>query len=445
MFAHSLSRWLSQWAKSAPQLTQEKRTNHFRPRLNPLEDRTLPTAATIVDLGTLGGAFSSAQAINASGEVVGYAYTEDNHYFHAFRYADGTMTDLGTLPGANYSNAYGINDSREIVGDGFTPIVSYHAVSSDGDGLTDLGTMGGYYSEARGINASGQIVGWSENAMRYQHAVLIQDGVFTDLGTLGGQSSYGMAIDDAGSMVGYSETGTGIVHAFLDDGITMTDLGTLGGATSTATAIDAAGDVVGYSQIASGDRHAFLYSGGVMTDLGTLPGGAYSKALGINNSGLIVGEANVTADQQNPFAMMYDGTTMINLNDLLPQDSGWMLSTATAINDNGQIIGTGDHDGLSHAFLMTLDPSSIHQHTLALIANATLQPGAVFHALINPSMNGTFNTSPAAVASTHASTDVQPGQATPTGKPIALHTMGTPLPEAVTSWTTDDLIGAVLA
>ena len=50
-----------------------------------------------IDLGTLGGVFSSASAINANGQVVGGSQTADGTY-HAFSWtAAGGMVDLGTL------------------------------------------------------------------------------------------------------------------------------------------------------------------------------------------------------------------------------------------------------------------------------------------------------------------------------------------------------------
>ena len=57
----------------------------------------------MTDLGTLRRLGSSANGINASGQVVGDADTSsgDNH---AFLYSNGTMTDLGTLPGGSESS-----------------------------------------------------------------------------------------------------------------------------------------------------------------------------------------------------------------------------------------------------------------------------------------------------------------------------------------------------
>jgi probable HAF family extracellular repeat protein len=53
------------------------------------------------DLGTLGGLQSSAAAINASGQVVGYSDNNNPNSpeVHAFLYTGGSMHDLGTLGG----------------------------------------------------------------------------------------------------------------------------------------------------------------------------------------------------------------------------------------------------------------------------------------------------------------------------------------------------------
>jgi probable HAF family extracellular repeat protein len=67
-----------------------------------------------VDLGTLGGATATAQAINNRGQVTGYSATA-NGDIHAFLWEKGLMIDLGTLRG-NYSDAYAINDLGQVAG-----------------------------------------------------------------------------------------------------------------------------------------------------------------------------------------------------------------------------------------------------------------------------------------------------------------------------------------
>jgi probable HAF family extracellular repeat protein len=75
-----------------------------------------------------------------------------------------------------------------------------------------------------------------------------------------------------------------------------------------------------------------------MTDLGTLPGAVQTIVGGINNQGQIVGSSH---DGTKWSAFLYDGGTMLNLNDLIDPDSGWTLSMAHGINERGEIIGEG--------------------------------------------------------------------------------------------------------
>jgi probable HAF family extracellular repeat protein len=49
---------------------------------------------TLTDLGTLGGSWSRATAINDKGQVVGEAATTGDLASHAFLYSKGTMIDL---------------------------------------------------------------------------------------------------------------------------------------------------------------------------------------------------------------------------------------------------------------------------------------------------------------------------------------------------------------
>src|SRR5207248_8003523 len=67
----------------------------------------------ITDLGTLGGARSSALAVNDSGQVVGWATRPDGKT-HAFSWTrTGGMVDLGTLGGSS-STAVDVNASGVV-------------------------------------------------------------------------------------------------------------------------------------------------------------------------------------------------------------------------------------------------------------------------------------------------------------------------------------------
>ena len=100
---------------------------------------------------------------------------------------------------------------------------------------------------------------------------------------------------------------------------------------------------------------AFLYDreSGTTSDIGTLPGYENSVALGMNNSGQVVGFASLPAPVRKAF--LYDHRTGVisDLTQLIPASSGWQLIDAFDINDDGQIVGRGLNGGAMHAFLLT--------------------------------------------------------------------------------------------
>ena len=94
-----------------------------------------------------------------------------------------------------------------------------------------------------------------------------------------------------------------------------------------------------------------------MTDLGTLSGLASSYATGINSGGQIVGVA-MTSNGLDSHALLYSNGVMQDLNNLIDAPDGWTLMHATAISDNGWIVGYGTHNSGStaHGFLLTPIP-----------------------------------------------------------------------------------------
>lgn len=303
--------------------------------------RELPTPAGYVS--------AEATAVNNLGIAVGYA-TDANFGTIAVAWnRSGTLTDLGTLPGDNYSEALGINDFGEIVGfSGNSSIYNEHAVEWNAQGvIRDLGASPGMLSmsDAYAISDLGEVVGSDKTAPRTVTATRwSRDGTIDNFGltvvdTVGNTTV--SAVNDFGEMAGYhsvihgrptparwSPDGTYLALPVLPDarggggqanainnlGITVglspthefhhfhavswdrngdiTDLGTLpGGNMSAANGISDRGEVVGSSADADGAGHAVTWSrGGAISELPDLPGGEYGEALAVSDSGFVVGD-----------------------------------------------------------------------------------------------------------------------------------------------------------
>jgi len=94
---------------------------------------------------------------------------------------------------------------------------------------------------------------------------------------------------------------------------------------------------------------AFLYDGVSTSDLGTL-GGLRSGAYDINDYDQVVGYSETATGNH---AFVWDQATgMQDLNNLITA-SGWVLSSAAAVNNAGDIVGTGLLNGQPHGFLLT--------------------------------------------------------------------------------------------
>jgi hypothetical protein len=87
-----------------------------------------------------------------------------------------------------------------------------------------------------------------------------------------------------------------------------------------------------------------------MQDLGTLQAGSNTNSTSVNDCDLVVGDSNLAG---NSLAFVWSATTgMQDLNGLIFPDSGWVLVTATSVDQDGNIVGAGSINGAIHGFML---------------------------------------------------------------------------------------------
>ena len=307
---------------------------------------------SVTDLGD--EYYSWGMGINESTQIATSGHQASS--LRAFLWQGGTTTDLGDLGGGE-SYARDINDWGQVVGNSSTKEgdATDHAFVWNNGVMQDLGTLGGESSQARSINNNGQIVGSSQTSnSNVSHAFLWQDGSMQDLGTW---SAYD--INDRGQVVGSSQNSAGDTSAFLWENGVMNDLGILDGArNSRARAINEAGTVVGTSAV-NWWAVATMWDSGNIIMLGEENSSAAITAMDINNQGQVVGEIEPLNALGSSSAFIWtESTGMVRLSQFVDESgAGWSFHRASAINDSGQIVGSGRNpQGEYRGFLLTPNP-----------------------------------------------------------------------------------------
>ena len=317
----------------------------------PSAQSTPPLLYGLTPVGQLGGSQSAAYDVTDLAQViVGRAQTASGAY-HAFAEGFFGRQDIGTLGGGD-STAFGASTTF-VVGQAQTAGGQYHAFAFNPrtSVKTDLGTLGGTWSAA--YDASDvTVVGASRIAGDARmRAFQYQFGSMSPLPLDLGGDSVARGVNGADDVVGYAcTTGNVSCRPFLLSGGVTTFLGPAN-RNGVANRVNLRLDVVGSLSVpGSPTTRAFVYRSGVLTDLGTL-GGASSDARGLNELGDVVGTAQNAAGQ--PRAFLWRNGVMTDLNTLVASGTGWVLESAAAISDGGQIVGYGTLNGKRRAFVLT--------------------------------------------------------------------------------------------
>jgi hypothetical protein len=363
-----------------------RRRTASRVGLEGLESRVLLTSYIVEQLDTLGGVTSQASAINAEGDVVGsVVFSISPVKSHAVLWSRGQPgQDLGTL-GGPISSASAINTLGEIVGDSYTGGGSNHQpfVRQPGGTMTSLNSLmpssftsnGNSLLSATGVNDTGDIVGQA-------HFNLIDPTPNTAYSFMptspptandafAGMAGQATAVSGTTSvatlMPSANKTEAAVQSINTPNAVTVLPAVPLQvssevwaiSAPNSSGAQFAVGDALltnGLSDVVEWTIPKNL-SGITVVDLSRIIGSSINgSGLGVNAAGVVVG-AGVDQGSGQADAFIDLGGPLVSLNSLLPAGSGITLTSATGINDAGQICATGTLDGKpaiqSHAFLLT--------------------------------------------------------------------------------------------
>jgi probable HAF family extracellular repeat protein len=265
-----------------------------------------------------------------------------------------------------------VNEAGQIVGG----VSGGLAISTPGNGVEELGTLGGgkarlvnsnSYGNYRSLNEEGQVVGVSTTASGDEHAFswTHTDGM-VDLGTLGGSSSEAVAVNGTGLIVGTSKTASGGTHATLwqvhlapPPTITTTVTGTLGLNSWYTSNVAIVWSVSGAESV-SGCEQAIVTAdtpGATFTCTATSPGGTTTASVTIKRDATPPTLA-CTASPNTlwpPNHKLVPVTTSVTVEDALSGPAGFNLVSATssesdpASDAQGWTLGDPDTSGLLRA------------------------------------------------------------------------------------------------
>lgn len=327
-------------------------------------------AYTVIDLGSLGGP-SYPIGSNNDRQVLGRSYITNfvgNLTQHGFVWDPRHgLRELRTVVGLDTTNTPACLDNQGRIGFNMNSRgYLWHPVS----GLTDLNagaTNGQPLKTITRISEAGHILGVLGGECYLQEGDALQQ--FTGFQSVA-------ALNRHGWVWGRDHLGPATApfrgHALFWDATNgFRNLGVLPGkATAMVEGLNSHGHAVGWSAefaayfgtLVPAIATASFWTGASLTPLPPPTWRRESwftntQAHAINDAGQIVGRAHYSLHSlATPYlpdgdAVLWTNGVPVNLNTLLPLDSGWVLQSANAINNHGDIVGYGLHHGQTRAYL----------------------------------------------------------------------------------------------
>lgn len=319
---------------------------------------TAATKYTAVNLDELGFGDISVAVINDSGSFAGSKIKSDGYPGELAIWSNGkevvidqSKIDLGPI--------MDLNNKSQVLS--FNNTTQNQGIIYDNGKFSSLPTLGGNVGGPWDINNHGQVGGYASTSrgtgFSEIHAVIWDNGKTIDLGTAGGQfTSFAFALNDKSDAVGYS----GNYAVLWADGKT-TILDSIDGSyAARATDINNNGQIIGESYMNNRlPMVATFWDHEDVFDLGSL-GGNFVQAQSINDAGQIVGISQIDGTDIGR-AFIWENGHMIDLNTLMDStflDSGFLLTYAGQITNNGLILASGYNPATGMSSEYILNPIS---------------------------------------------------------------------------------------
>ena len=356
---------------------------------------------TIVDIGPPPGFISSVGVgLNNFGQVTGSVVSDNGTPDHAFLWTpasanatSGSLSDLGIIVSGG-SGSLKINDFGQVtLNGGLTGVpglVAFLWTPATANGTTGTRVpfvSTSFPSSAAGLNNLGQVVGnmfpgtpyvWTPDARNGQSGQVNQTVAIGSNGPYlaPGYNSHGSAtaINDSGQVTGaavFDPYGREFIHnngPISFPASNPYDFGTFllsdvigppfqpnnqdgaGGAAAINAAGHTAGSRVFTNALGQSAGLPTYWDGTVFHSIGTATG---TGANSINNHDDVVGESFLSSNDSQTDGFLYSKGVLTELKSLIDPSLGWRIFKGNAINDAGQIVGVGVHNGGTRAFLMT--------------------------------------------------------------------------------------------
>jgi probable HAF family extracellular repeat protein len=315
--------------------------------------------------------------INDHGQLVA------NFGGRAYVVRGGESTDI-PFPDPGVGFGLGLSPAGKVTGHFLAGTDLYQAFLFDGAQLTDIDSADHFRSLGYAVNDAGQVAGTYQTVFTLR-AARFSNGNVLDIpfpdpfspeepkpGYVAPEpaSSDALDINSAGHITGFVYFDGFGLKPFYFDGVS-THYMSLDFGDGAGYALNDGGQVVGYSQTEDGNLSATLWTNKGQTQTFLPPlNDTFNTTIAndINNQGQIVGLARTV--EENRRAVLWQNGQIIDLNTLIPANSGWVLEDATHINNRGEILGRGRiNQGEERQFVLTLRAGD----TIAPVTSANVQ------------------------------------------------------------------------